>query len=410
MPSELEFTETNIAELLKEWKDEDAIWGTLTHEMRRRLRGLVEEVMEAERDLLVACRWYGRGSGRRDERAGYRTRSIVTMLGKISGVMVPKLRRGRFQTRLWGRYRRRITAVEAAIMESFLCGVATRRMKRALRSILGDSGLSHQSVSRIVTGLNRSLREWLTKPVEDDIEVLYLDGVFLRIKERGIKKRPTLFALGITKSGQTRLLGFWHAWQESADEWQAFCQSLVERGLKGSSLRLVVADGASAIASTASLLWPEAEIQSCVFHKMRNLVFALKRHPLKKMIIKDAKVIWQARSRAEALRRIGHFRDKWHRSAPRAMKNFLKDIDLCLSYFSMPPAMWKRVRTNNPLDRFFREVKRRVIPMGPFVDRQSASRILFSIAHTYQNDQLERNMRPVKTSQAKPEKTNSAHF
>ena len=241
-------------------------------------------------------------------------------------------------------------------MESFLCGVSTRRMKRALRSILGTSGLSHQSVSRIVTGLNRSLKEWLTRPIEDDIEILYLDGVFLRIKERGVKKRPTLFAMGITRSGETRILGFWHAWQESADEWQAFCQSLWERGLKGSCLRLVVADGASAIASTVALLWPEAKIQSCVFHKMKNLVFNLKGHPLKKMIIRDAKMIWQAQSRADALRGIRHFKERWAKAAPRAMKNFLKDIDLCLTYFSMPQPMWTRIRNNNPLDRFFEEI------------------------------------------------------
>jgi transposase-like protein len=270
--------------------------------------------------------------------------------------------------------------------------------------------LSHQSVSRVVTGLNRSLKEWLTKPIEDDIEILYLDGVYLRIKERGVKKRPTLFAMGITRSGQTRILGFWHAWEESADQWQAFCQSLWERGLKGSTLRLVVADGASAIASTVALLWPEADIQSCVFHKMRNLVFALKRNPLKKLIIKDAKVIWQARSRTDALRRIGHFKEKWAKDAPRAMKNFLKDIDLCLSYFSLPQTMWTRIRTNNPLDRFFQEIKRRVNPMRTFVNRQSASRILYAIAHTYQQDQLERKNGSVKTSQAALEKTNSAHL
>jgi putative transposase len=411
MPAELDFSRESIAERLKEWKQEEGrIWGDLTRDMRHELKLRLNQIMEIERDLLVACEWYGRSESRQNERAGYRPRSIVTALGKISGLKVPKLRKGRFRTSLWGRYKRRVTAVEAAIMESFLCGVATRRMKRALRSILGTSGLSHQSVSRIITGLNRSLKEWLTKPIEDDIEILYLDGVYLRIKERGVKKRPTLFALGITRSGQTRILGFWHAWQESADEWQAFCQSLMERGLKGSALRLVVADGASAIASTVSLLWPEAEFQSCVFHKMRNLVFALKRHPLKKMIIKDAKVIWQARSRTEALRRIGHFKEKWTKAAPGAMKNFLKDIDLCLSYFSLPQGMWSRTRTNNPLDRFFEEIRRRVNPMGAFINRQSASRILFSIAHTYQNNQLERKNRPVKTSRPKPEKINSAHF
>jgi transposase-like protein len=323
--------------------------------------------------------------------------------------MVPKLRKARFRTKLWGRYKRRVTAIEVAIMESFLCGVGTRKMKRALRSILGDGGLSHASVSRIVVNLNRGVRAWLTRPIEDDIEVLYLDGVFLRIKERGIKKRPTLFAMGITKSGQTRILGMWHAWQESADEWQAFTQSLWERGLKGTSLKIVVADGASAISSAVTLLWPEALIQSCVFHKMRNLVFALKGHPLKRLILKDAKVIWRARSRQEAMRRISHFRAKWSKTCPRAVSNFIRDIDYCLSYFYLDPAMWRRIRTNNPLDRFFREIRRRVNPMGPFVDRQSASRILFAIAEAYEQDQRKRRNQSMKTAHVRSRKLTSAH-
>jgi transposase-like protein len=410
MPAELDFTENNIAECLEQWKSEDEIWGDLTRAMRLELKARLEEIMEAERDLLTSCRRYERTGRRQDERAGYRPRSIITALGKVSGLRVPKLRKARFRTKLWGRYKRRITAIEVAIMESFLCGVGTRKMKRALRSILGDGGLSHASVSRIVENLNRSVRAWLTRPIEDDIEVLYLDGVFLRIKERGIKKRPTLFAMGITKSGQTRILGLWHAWQESADEWQAFTQSLWERGLKGSSLKIVVADGASAISSAVTLLWPEALIQSCVFHKMRNLVFALKRHPLKKLILKDAKVIWQATSRQEAMRRIGHFTTKWSKTCPRAVRNFIRDIDYCLSYFYLDPAMWRRIRTNNPLDRFFREIKRRVNPMGPFVDRKSASRILYAIAEAYEQDQRKRNSRSMKTAPAESREITFAHF
>lgn len=410
MPAELDFTENNIAQCLGQWKSEDEIWGDLTRAMRLELKARLEDIMEAERDLLTACRRYERSTRRQDERAGYRPRSIITALGKVSGVMVPKLRKVRFRTKLWGRYKRRISAIEVAIMESFLCGVGTRKMKRALRSILGDGGLSHASVSRIVANLNRSVRAWLTRPIEDDIEVLYLDGVFLRIKERGIKKRPTLFAMGITNSGETRILGLWHAWQESADEWQAFSQSLWERGLKGSSLKIVVADGASAISSAVMLLWPEALIQSCVFHKMRNLVFALKRHPLKRLILKDAKVIWRATSRAEAVRRISHFRTKWSKTCPRAVRNFMRDIDFCLSYFHLDPAMWRRIRTNNPLDRFFREVKRRVNPMGPFVDRKSASRILFAIAEAYEQDQRKRKSRSVKTARAESREITFAHF
>lgn len=400
---ELDF-EANIAQGLAQWKSEDEIWGDITYAMRQVLKEMLEGLLEAERDRLVACSWYGRSPERRDERAGYRTRSIVTALGKISGLRVPRTRRARFQTRLWKRYKRRAAPIEVAVMESFVCGVATRKVKRALRSVLGNDGPSHQTVSRIVAGLNRSLKKWQRRPIDDDIEILYLDGVFLRIKERGIKKRPTLFAMGITTDGRMRILGFHHAWQESADEWHAFCQTLYERGLKGSALKLVVADQAGAIASAASLLWPEAALQSCVFHKMKNLVEGLRRGPLKKAIIADAKAIYRASSRAQAIKRIALFRNRWARACPAAVRNFIKNIDLTLSYFSMPKHMWTRVRTTNPLERFFEEVKRRTRTMGAFRDRQSASRILYAIADTYNQNREQDEARE------HPDKTKLNHF
>jgi transposase-like protein len=317
------------------------------------------------------------------------------------------MRSKRFRTVLWQYYRRRAAPIDRAVIESFLCGVATRKVKRTLRPILGDGSPSHQAVCRIVARLNEGLRKWQTSPIDDDIEVLYVDGVYLRIKERGIKKRPTLFALGITKEGKARIIGFWHAWEESAEELHAFLQSLYDRGLKGSCLKIVVADEAPAVAAAVSTLWPYARFQLCIFHKMKNLVFALKRCPLKKLVIKDAKAIFRATYRAEALRRIALVQSRWANLHPKPIKNFLKNIDLCLTYFALPDHLWKKVRTTNPLDRFFKEIRCRVNPIGAFLDRQSASRILFALCDMHSQNQLRKENPPPHAPQAK---LNSAHL
>lgn len=396
-----------IAQALSQIKDEDQVWGEITAEMQSKLKELLEGVLECQRDLLVACDWYQRDQTREDHRSGYRTRSLVTALGRISGLRVPRMRSKRFQTVLWRHYKRRAAPIDRAVIESFLCGVATRKIKRALGPILGAGSPSHQAVSRIVARLNEGLRMWQTAPIADDIEVLYVDGVYLRIKERGIKKRPTLFALGITKDGRAKILGFWHAWEESAEELHAFLQSLYERGLKGSCLVAVVADEAPAVAAASATLWPYAKFQLCVFHKMKNLVFALKRCPMKRLIIKDARAIFKATSRAEALRKIAIVQARWSALHPKAIKNFLHNIDLCLTYFALPDHLWKRARTTNPLDRFFKEVKRRINPIGAFLDRPSASRILFALSDTYNQDQIRKE---TTTPRATQPKITSAHL
>jgi putative transposase len=396
-----------IAQALSQIKDEDEIWGEITVAMQAQLKDLLEGVLESERDLMVACDWYQRGETREDRRSGYRTRSLVTALGRIAGLRVPRMRSKHFQTVLWRHYRRRAAPIEKAVIESFLCGVATRKVKRTLRSILGEGSPSHQAVSRIVSRLNEGLMKWQTAPIADDIEILYVDGVYLRIKDRGVRKRPTLFALGITKMGTARVLGFWHAWEESADEVQAFLQSLHDRGLRGSALKAVVADQAPAVFAAATTLWPYAKFQLCVFHKMKNLVFALKRCPMKGVIIKDARAVFQATSRAEALRRIRLLHTRWVKLHPKPIKNFLHNIDLCLTYFDLPDHRWKKARTTNPLDRFFTELRRRINPMGAFLDRNSASRILFALSDMENQNRLRKeNNSPRATSP----KINSAHL
>jgi len=396
-----------IAHALSQIKDEDEVWGEITAAMQSKLKELLEGVLESERDLMVACEWYQRGEARQDHRSGYRTRSLVTALGRISSLRVPRMRSKQFETVLWRHYRRRAAPIDRAVIESFLCGVATRKVKRTLRSILGDGSPSHQAVSRIVARLNEGLVKWQTTPIADDIEILYVDGVYLRIKDRGVRKRPTLFALGITKQGKARVLGFWHAWEESADEVQAFLQSLYGRGLKGSHLKSVVADEAPAVFAAATTLWPYAKFQLCVFHKMKNLVFALKRCPLKGLIIKDARAVFQATSRAEALRRIRLLHARWVKLHPKPIKNFLHNIDLCLTYFDLPHQLWKKGRTTNPLDRFFTELRRRINPMGAFLDRNSASRILFALSDMENQNRLRKeNNSPHATSA----KINSAHL
>jgi len=124
----------------------------------------------------------------------------------------------------------------------------------------------------------------------------------------------------------------------------------------------------------------------------------------KKAIIADAKAIYRASSRAQAIERIALFRKRWARACPAAVRNFIKNIDLTLSHFSMPRKMWTRARTTNALERFFMEVRRRTRTVGAFRDRLSASRILYAIADAY-NQKREQD-----EAREHPDKTKPNHF
>ncbi len=47
-------------------------------------------------------------------------------------------------------------------------------------------------------------------------------------------------------------------------------------------------------------------------------------------------------------------------------------IDETLAYYAFPEEHWRRIRTNNPLERLMREIRRRTRVVGAFPDGQSA--------------------------------------
>ena len=46
-------------------------------------------------------------------------------------------------------------------------------------------------------------------------------------------------------------------------------------------------------------------------------------------------------------------------------------IDETLTYYSFPDKRWRKIRTNNPLERVMREIRRRTRVVGAFPDGQS---------------------------------------
>jgi len=63
-------------------------------------------------------------------------------------------------------------------------------------------------------------------------------------------------------------------------------------------------------------------------------------------------------------------------------KRFLNDFDETLTSLEFDEELQKRIRTTNYLDRYFKEIKRRIRPMSSFTDPQSCERIIYALVDT----------------------------
>ena len=370
-------------EALSHWRAEMELYtqGDLTAAARERLRWLLERTMETEITKRLGADWYGRSDTRCDWRNGYRERDLVTELGLLPGLRVPRCRKGSYQPEVFARYQRRQPLVNRLVLEMFVAGVATRRVGEVLEALLGECP-SATTVSRIAKALDERVRHFHARPLSDRWRFLLLDGVTMSVKgASGLKKRLVLVVYGIDERGRRELLDFLLAEGESEAEWSRLLQSLWNRGLKGERLDLVVTDGAAGLIAALKFIYPHAVHQRCWVHKLRNVANQVRKRD-QQQVIAGARAIYQASTRRGAIAAFLAWKRQWQRLYPKAVLCLEKDLNELLACMDFPQPMRVKLRTTNAIERCFREVRRRTRPMSAFSNDASCERIVYAlIAH-----------------------------
>jgi transposase-like protein len=149
--------------------------------------------------------------------------------------------------------------------------------------------------------------------------------------------------------------------------------------LRGQKLELITTDGHSGLEAAVSQVWPRVAHQRCWVHKLRNLENKLKGS--QQECLEQAKLIYQATHRQEAVARFRLWPARWRHLAPKAVACVEQDLEELLAFYDCPSAHWRMVRSTNVIERLFVELRRQIRTMCAFSTRDSCERILFSIFH-----------------------------
>jgi putative transposase len=372
----LAYTEQELTRLWREVKED--FWGDLKQQTLLRVKQLLEGCLQEQLAVYLNAQWHERSQEREGYRAGYYERDYLTEWGCIQRIRVPRPRKGPMVFTVWDRYERRQKEVNELVQRMFLAGISTRRVEATIKPLLGE-GVSAQTVSTICQSLEREVKRWQERPLEDRYVYLILDGIVLKIRDGlVVRKRVVLCAYGITAEGQREFIGFRLAKAESQAAWEAFLNDLEQRGLKGKALVLIVTDGCPGLHAALDTVYPYVDRQHCWAHKLRNVAAKLPRK-LQEAVLRGAKAIYQAESRKEAARQFWAWAKQWRGVVPRAVECLEKDLAELLHFFDCPVAHWKKIRTTNVIERAFREVRRRTRPMSSFTNPKSCQRIIYGI-------------------------------
>lgn len=362
-------------QILKEWWPEvkDNFWEA---DARIKVKNLLKMLME--QTLIEDLELRLENTLEAPYRNGYYSRALVSQFGVIEDLQVPRLRAGSFRNRVFGRYQRHQAQVEDLIQDTFLAGVSTRRVGEVLNQLL-ETRISSTKVSRVCQRLDVQVQAYHTRPLMDEYQYLILDAITLKVRYHGkYHRRKVLAAYGITLFGKRELIGFRQSKGESQEAWEAFLNHLFGRGFEGKHLKLIVMDGSAGLKAACELIYPEAKIQRCWVHKLRNVSnYCKAKH--EETCVKEAKRIYLAKDRKEALRRFKTWKETWWRLCPKAVHCLEKDLDDLLPFLDCPESHRIKIRTTNVIERTFREARRRIRVFSCFTNVKSSERILFAI-------------------------------
>jgi putative transposase len=349
--------------------DEERIKKHLGEIVRGSVQETLNALLDAEADRLCNPRRYERTEARKDTRAGYYDRSIHTTSGEVK-LKVPKLRTLPFETSIIERYRRREASVEEALVEMYLAGVSVRRVEDITEALWGTK-VSPSTVSRLNQKIYKTIEAWRNRPIEGEHPYVYLDGIALRRSWGGeVRQVSVLVAIGVNREGYREMLGVAEGAKEDKAGWSAFLRHLKERGLKG--VELVISDKCIGLVESLGEFYPEAGWQRCVVHFYRNVFTVVPKGKVKE-VAAMLKAIHAQEDREEAIRKTEVVAEKLDAmKLSKAAKVIKKGIEETLSYYRFPSEHWRCIRTNNPLERIMKEIRRRANVVGSFPDGHSA--------------------------------------
>ena len=351
--------------------------------LRGRVREAIEATIDAELTELLGSDRYERVDGRRGYRNGSQDRTVTTSMGPRT-LRLPRARIAEsdgttreFRSELLPRYARRTREVDEAILGVYLAGANSRRIRKALEPMLGSANVSRSAVSRIVGRLKAAFEAWSDRDLTTErYEVLYLDGFHLNVRlARRVVSVPVLAVLGVAEDGTKVLVSLRLAASEAASQWSGVLLDLQKRGL--SAPLVIVVDGHAGL-QKALTAWPDAQVQRCARHKLVNLQEHCPTHARAEMK-RDYRRIINATDGIAARKAYDAFVAKWSKLCPSVARSIEEAGLELLTFYAFPQAMWRALRTTNPLENLNREFRRRTKTQASFGREDAAVTLLFAL-------------------------------
>jgi transposase-like protein len=353
--------------------------GEGTDLIRELARWVLQELIEAEASEAIGAGRYERADSRVTERNGHRPKTLSTKTGDLV-LAIPKLRKGSFFPSIIEPRRRIDQALYAVVMEAYVSGVSTRAVDDLVAAMGIDTGISKSEVSRICAGLDERVAAFRNRTLGHiPFVYIYLDATYVNVRDDALGQvvsRAVVVATGITAHGNREVLGVDIGDSEDETFWSGFLRSLRDRGLSG--VRLVISDAHAGLCASIRKIMIGASWQRCRVHYVRNLLAVVPKGS-QEMVAAAFRSIFALTNPNDVNKRWDEVVDTLTDRFPKAAASMTAARTDVLAFSVFPQTHWRKIWSNNPLERLNKEIKRRTNVVGIFPNDRAAIRLIGAV-------------------------------
>jgi putative transposase len=317
----------------------------------------------------------GRGSG--NNRNGSYPKTVTTEIGQVE-VQMPRDRLGTFEPVTIPKHVRRLDGLSGNVISLYAKGMTTGDIQAHLAEIY-DTEISRETISKITDQILDDMQAWQHRPLEPLYAVVLIDAIVVKIRGSQVANRPVYVAIGVELDGQRDVLGLWvgPSGGEGAKQWATMLTELRNRGL--TDALIVCCDGLKGLPESIRATWPQATVQTCVVHLVRNTL----RYVSKKywaQITREMREIYTAPSLPAAEALFEEFAGKWRSIYPAMINSWETSWNEFIPFLEFPPELRKIVYTTNAIESLNARFRRAVRHRGHFPNEQAAMKVLYLVA------------------------------
>ena len=337
-------------------------------------KDMMQELLEAEMDASIGYTKNNKlDTECENKRNGYSPKTVKSQYGEFQ-VDIPRDRAGDFEPKIIPKYQRDISGIEEKVISLYARGMTTRDIHDQLQDLYGIE-FSADMVSKITDKILPEVKEWQSRPLDPVYPFIFMDAIHYKIREDGrIINRAAYVVLGVTLDGNKDILSITIGANESSKFWLGMLNDLKNRGVK--EVLFFCVDGLTGFKEAINAIYPDAEVQRCIIHMLRNSFKYVSYKDIKKFA-SDFKAVYKAPTEEAALSELEGVKEIWGKKYPYALNSWEQNWDVVRPFFQFSEDIRRIMYTTNIIEGVNRQFRKATKTKSSFPTDSALEKMLY---------------------------------